>query len=102
MSVLPEAKLAHEAEIRYSVSQSSTLLLRLLIENFFDDDSYALIATVTGYSSWRPNAEDKRLRGQSRGSCQSRGQAMPNGFEKPWPEAGPSQSRALLTGFGSA
>jgi hypothetical protein len=25
-----------------------------------------------------------------------------NGFEKPWPEAGPSQSQALLTACGSA
>ena len=57
MSVLPEAKLVHEAEVRYSALRSSTLLLRLLIENFFDDDSYALIATVTDYDPWRPIAE---------------------------------------------
>jgi 5'-methylthioadenosine phosphorylase len=35
MSVLPEAKLAREAEIRYSAFCCSTLLLRLLIGSFF-------------------------------------------------------------------
>jgi hypothetical protein len=73
----------------------------LLIENFFDDDSYALIATVTGYMVTARGGQTRKPLLLPRVS-ESRGQALSNGFEKPWPEAGPSQSQALLTGFGSA
>ena len=38
--------------------QSSILLATIADRKiFFDDVSYALIATVTDYDSWRPNAE---------------------------------------------
>ena len=44
----------------------------------------------TNVSNLRSSTSDKRLRGQS-----SRGQALGDSFEKPWPEAEPSQSRAV-------
>lgn len=54
MSVLPEAKLAREAEIRYPLH---LICVPRMADRSFDNASYALIATVTDYDSWRPNAE---------------------------------------------
>jgi len=52
MSVLPEAKLAREAELRYV-----DLSLSFLSRKFTSPRSYALIATATDYDSWRPQSE---------------------------------------------
>ena len=49
----------------------------------------------TNVSNLRSSTSDKRLRGQSSRSRQSRGQALGDSFENPWPEAEPSQSRAV-------
>jgi 5'-methylthioadenosine phosphorylase len=51
MSVLPEAKLAREAEIRFLNSHSS----RKVVPDNYSPPSYALIATATDYDSWRPH-----------------------------------------------
>ena len=50
MSVLPESKLAREAELGYRCP--CTLVLPLTLRSFA---RYALIATATDYDSWRPN-----------------------------------------------
>ncbi len=63
MSVLPEAKLAREAEIKYSFlavfkhAATITDMRFHLSGGNGGGDSYALIATVTDYDSWRPNSE---------------------------------------------
>ena len=49
MSVLPEAKLAREAELRYFFSVRFKCILYLTHPTY----SYALIATSTDYDSWR-------------------------------------------------
>ncbi len=55
MSVVPEAKLAREAEIRcVAVVRCVT---GVMCDGFWWRFSYALIATVTDYDSWRPNSE---------------------------------------------
>jgi 5'-methylthioadenosine phosphorylase len=51
MSVLPEAKLAREAEIRYS----SFFRVRQSFLTSTSTFSYSLIATATDYDSWRPH-----------------------------------------------
>ena len=53
MSVLPEAKLAREAEVRCVKFHLTVISLCGLILNF--RFSYALIATATDYDSWRPH-----------------------------------------------
>lgn len=55
MSVLPEAKLAREAEIR-SVPSSSIILTDQSLNLIFLWCSYALVATATDYDSWRPHS----------------------------------------------
>ena len=55
MSVLPESKLAREAELGYTTRFLSDLVLRPLIIPPFS--RYALIATATDYDSWRPNTD---------------------------------------------
>jgi len=52
MSVLPEAKLAREAEMRCGYLVSSIRYFTLIL-----NPSYALIATATDYDSWRPHSE---------------------------------------------
>jgi 5'-methylthioadenosine phosphorylase len=52
MSVLPEAKLAREAELRCVRIPDRCLYLEFIVM-LFGDDSYALIATATDYDSWR-------------------------------------------------
>lgn len=54
MSVLPEAKLAREAEIRYVLSPCFPVDLNVAL---LTRNSYALVATATDYDSWRPHAE---------------------------------------------
>ncbi|GJJ07987.1 hypothetical protein Clacol_002194 [Clathrus columnatus] len=53
MSVLPEAKLAREAEIRWEMS----LLLSLNLHDLAFSPSYSLIATATDYDAWREAEE---------------------------------------------
>ena len=50
MSVLPEAKLAREAELGCALSLPHSIFLYSDVVR-----SYALIATATDYDSWRPN-----------------------------------------------
>lgn len=54
MSVLPEAKLAREAELGYGYPVISIVLLPLTLPSLV---RYALVATATDYDSWRPNTE---------------------------------------------
>ena len=56
MSVLPEAKLAREAELRFFFC-SSINPLHHLVDFFLYINSYALIATATDYDSWRPHSD---------------------------------------------
>ena len=55
MSVLPESKLAREAELGYGCVCAKSFVLLLLTPPSFP--RYALIATATDYDSWRPNTE---------------------------------------------
>lgn len=55
MSVLPESKLAREAEIRYVLLLNPRMLYLIVIIPL-RAFSYALIATATDYDSWRPQS----------------------------------------------